>query len=250
MDPDYHSNSPGKCPRCGMTLVLHVPDRVEFPLELSQSPAILKPGDTANLTFRVLNPAGQAVRHFETVHEKLMHLFVVSENLKFFAHVHPVIQPDGSFQLPIRLPYGGMYRLLADYYPSGSVPQLAVDTLYVTGASGRAHLAPALAPQKSVNLGATLRLDPAQPLAGFESKLLYDLKPAEGLEPYLGAWGHMLAVSEDLIDLLHLHPFLLSGSTVQFNIIFPRPGLYKIWSQFQRQSVVNTIVFTVPVQAL
>ncbi len=149
MDPDYHSNSPGKCPRCGMTLVLHVPDRVEFPLELSQSPAILKPGDTANLTFRVLNPAGQAVRHFETVHEKLMHLFVVSENLKFFAHVHPVIQPDGSFQLPIRLPYGGMYRLLADYYPSGSVPQLAVDTLYVTGASGRAHLAPALAAQKS-----------------------------------------------------------------------------------------------------
>ena len=33
MDPDYHASQPGKCPRCGMTLVLHVPERIEYPLE-------------------------------------------------------------------------------------------------------------------------------------------------------------------------------------------------------------------------
>jgi heavy metal-binding protein len=250
MDPDYHSDNPGVCPRCGMKLVMKVPDRIEYPLELAHFPEILRPGETAKLKFRVLDPSGRPVHRFETVHEKLIHLFVVSENLDFFAHVHPVFQPDGSFDLEIRLPYGGMYRMLADYYPQGSVPQLAIQTLYVAGKSGPAHLAEAIAPQKETNLDAALRIDPSPVLAGFETKLFYDLSPAEGLEPYLGAWGHMLAVSEDLIDMMHQHPFLVTGSTVQFNVIFPRPGLYKIWTQFQRQSTVNTVVFTVSVRAL
>jgi hypothetical protein len=60
----------------------------------------------------------------------------------------------------------------------------------------------------------------------------------------------MLAASSDLIDLLHVHPFLVKGGDIQFNLIFPRPGLYRIWTQFQRSEVVNTTVFTVPVKAL
>ena len=117
-----------------MKFVLHVPDRIEYPLEMSQSPERLKPGDSVALTFRVLDPVtGRPVKRFELVHEKLMHLFVVSENLQFFEHVHPQLQSDGSFRLSTRLPNGGMYRLLADYYPSGSVPQLTIETLYVSG---------------------------------------------------------------------------------------------------------------------
>jgi hypothetical protein len=252
MDPDYHSDKPGRCPRCGMKLVLHIPDRIEYPFEMSQSPELIKPNAPVDLTFRVLDPrTGVPVRHFEIVHEKLIHLFIVSENLQYFAHVHPVAQPDGSFRLSVKLPYGGMYRLLADFYPSGSVPQLAAKTLFVSGTCESVKLTPQLTPSHSENLTASLRLDPEQPLAGFETKLFFTLDPAAGLEPYLGAWGHMLAVSEDLIDLIHSHPFLADGGpSVQFNILFPRPGLYRIWTQFQRQGVVNTVVFTLPVKAL
>jgi hypothetical protein len=251
MDPDYRSNAPGKCPRCGMTLVLRVPDRVEYPLQVSQHPEALNPGDTVTLTLRVLHPAtGQTVKNFEIVHEKLMHLFLVSENLEFFAHEHPVLQPDGSFTLDVRLPYGGMYRMLADYYPSGSVPQLAINTLFVSGAPQLRKIAPSLAPCPSENLTASLRLDPDPPVADLESKLIYTLSPADGLQPYLGAWAHMLIASADLIDLLHLHPFLVTGANLQFNVIFPRTGMYRIWTQFQRRNVVNTVVFTVPVKSL
>lgn len=251
MDPDYRSNAPGVCPRCGMKLVLKVPDRIEYPLKVSQHPESLKPGDTVTLTFRVLNPiTGQTVRSFEIVHEKLMHLFLVSENLEFFAHVHPVPQPDGSFTLDVRLPYGGMYRMLADYYPSGSVPQLAVNTLFVSGAPQLRKIVPAFAPCPAENLTASLRLDPDPPIAGLESKLLYTLSPATKLQHYLGAWAHMLVVSSDLIDLLHLHPFLVNGGNMQFNVIFPRSGIYRMWTQFQRENIVNTVVFTVPVRSL
>ena len=252
MHPDYRSDKPGFCPRCGMKLVIGVPDRVEYPLEISQSPELLKPGDLATLTLRALDPAtGKAVTRFEIVHEKIVHLFVVNENLTFFEHVHPTLESDGSFRQKIRLPYGGMYRLLADFYPSGSVPQLAVGTLFVNGDCQKASLSPAVAPYRSENLTAALRIEPEQPIAGLKTRLVFSLDPANGLKRYLGAWAHMLAASEDLIDLIHLHPFLATGnSSMQFNIIFPREGMYRVWTQIQRENVVNTLVFTIPVKAL
>ncbi|MBV9267850.1 MAG: hypothetical protein JO061_16905 [Acidobacteriaceae bacterium] len=235
-----------------MKLIPYVPDRTEFALSVSHQPDLLLPGHAARLTFRMIDPrTGQPVQHFEIVHEKLMHLFLVSENLEFFAHVHPEPRADGSFQLTTELPLSGMYRMLADYYPSGSLPQLSVDTLYVKGPSHPAHLTPSLEPCKSANLTASIRMEPGQPLAGLETRLLFTLDPAVGLEPYLGVWGHMLAASEDLIDLLHIHPFIANGGPdMQFNVIFPRPGLYRVWTQFQRQGQVNTTVFTVPVSSL
>jgi len=252
MDPDYHSDQPGKCPRCGMTLVLHVPERVEYPLEMTHTPDLLHPNQPANLTLRIIDPAtGQTVKHFEIVHEKLMHFFFVSENLEYFSHNHPVLQIDGSFDLSIVLPMGGMYRTLADFYPADAVPQLAVNTLFVSGSAPPSQIEASLAPSKAANMTASLRMDPPEPIAGLQSKLFYTLDPVDGLELYLGVWAHMLVVSSDLIDMLHIHPFLKDqSSTIQFNVIFPRPGLYRIWTQFQRKGVVNTTVFTVPVKTL
>ena len=250
MDPDVRSSKAGVCPRCGMKLSLHVPERLEFPLEMTHAPDAVKPGDSVDLTLRVLDPdTNRTATRFELVHEKLMHLFVVSENLQFFAHEHPQLQSDGTFHLTVHVPYGGMYRVLADYYPVGGVPQLAVDTFFAIGQSEGPHLTPAVAPAKAENLIAALHTDPEQPLAGLETKMFFTIHPADKLEPYLGAWGHMLAASEDLIDLIHLHPFLSDGrGGIQFNVIFPRSGLYRIWTQFQRNSVVNTVAFTLPVK--
>lgn len=250
MDRDVHLNHPGKCPRCGMTLLLKVPERIEYPLFLNVEPKAPKPGQEASLHLRVLDPEGKQVRQFEEVHEKLIHLFIVSEDLEFFAHVHPVYQPDGSFLLKTVLPKAGMYRLLADYYPAGSVPQLALETLYVKGSSRPPQLNLSLTAQPASNLTAALRLEPVQVMAGLETRLFYTLQPNDGLERYLGAWGHMLIASEDLIDMMHLHPFLADISSIQYNVIFPRPGNYKVWSQFQRLGVVNTVAFSLKVNAI
>ena len=252
MDPDYRSSKPGICPRCGMTLVANIPERLDYRLEITQSPDFVKPGDLVTLTLCVVHPITLArVSQFEIVHEKLIHLFIVSENLEVFAHVHPLLQSDGSFSYQAKLPYPGMYRLLADFYPAGSVPQLAVGTLLVTGISQSVIPRASLAPKTAENLRVSLHLEPEQPIAGLESKLFFTLTPQEGLEPYLGAWAHMLCASSDLIDLLHLHPaYGMKQGTVQFNLIFPRPKTYRLWTQFQRQGVVNTVMFTIPVRNL
>ena len=60
----------------------------------------------------------------------------------------------------------------------------------------------------------------------------------------------MLAASDDLIDMIHTHPFIADGSPeMQFSLVFPRPRTYRVWVQFQRHGVVNTAHFDIPVRA-
>ena len=149
------------------------------------------------------------MNHFELVHEKLMHMFIVSQDLEYFIHDHPVAAADGNFQYSARLPKAGMYRVLADYYPSGGTPQLTAKMIFVPGGALRmARLAADSSPKHTNNMDVELVTEPAEPIAGFKTMLFFRVKPAEGLEQYLGAWGHMLAASDDLIDLIHTHPFL------------------------------------------
>jgi len=108
-----------------------------------------------------------------------------------------------------------------------------------------------IAPKESVNLRASLSLEPSVPIPAKKTLLFIDLDPVDGLELYLGAWAHMLIESHDLIDTIHAHPSAADSSgKMQFDIFFPREAIYRIWIQFQRQGKVNTVAFTLPVKAL
>ena len=256
MDRDVRSKTPGKCPRCGMTLVANLPDPVEYPVDLSVDPPQIPSARPITLEFRIADPvSGAPVKHFEIVHEKLFHLFIVSQDLEYFAHVHPEF--DGAvFRLNTVLPKAGTYRLLADFYPTGGTPQLAPKTITTAGyttplEAGIPRLEPDVSPKRGENLEVELKLDPPQPIASKKTMLFVHLTPADGLEPYIGAWAHLLAVSDDLVDTIHGHPFIANGGPdMQFNIFFPRETVYRVWIQFQRKGVVNTVAFTIPVTGL
>ena len=222
-------------------------------MELKMSPAAPKPGSDVAFSFKIDDPkTGAQVSKFEVVHEKLFHLFVVSQDLQFFLHQHPTMLPDSTFRYETKLPKPGLYRLLADFYPTGGTPQLIAKTVIIPGGTiATAKLQPDLATKHTENMDVQLVMDPPQPIAGLKTLLFFRLNPADGLEQYIGAWAHMLAASDDLIDLIHTHPFLANGGPqMQFNLIFPRARTYRIWVQFQRKGVVNTAVFTVPVSEL
>jgi hypothetical protein len=257
MDREIRTRGPGKCPRCGMALVAGIRDHVEYPLEVQVSPPRIPAGRTISLLVRARHPkTGKPVLDFEIVHEKLWHLFLVSHDLEYFAHVHPEPAGGGSFRLETVLPRPGAYRLLADFYPKGGTPQLVSKVVTTAGfarplEASAPRLEPDLAPKRGENLEAELTMEPPQPIAGKKTMMFFRLRPGDGLEPYLGAWGHMLAASEDLIDTIHAHPFLADGGPqVQFNLFFPRETRYRVWVQFQRQGVVNTLAFTVPATQL
>ena len=248
MDPNVRSSTASRCPRCGMRLVSSMLAPMEYRVAMKVRPSAPRPGEKVRLTFTVEHPrTGGRVKAFETVHDRLHHLFIVSQDLEFFAHEHPRLSRDGVFHLDLTLPRQGIYRLLSDFYPRHGTPQLIEDTLIVGApAESMTRWESELRPKRSANLEVSLATEPDRPIAGARTRLQFRIEPAQGLEPYLGAWGHLLAASEDLVDMIHSHPFLADGGPqLQFNVILPRPVRYRIWAQFQRQSIVNTASFDV-----
>jgi hypothetical protein len=253
MDPDVRGHAPGTCPRCGMKLVAGIPDPVEYTMDLKVAPAAPKPLQPAELMFTVRDPwKDRPVSKFQIVHERLFHMFIVSQDLKYFVHDHPVLEEDGNFHYKTAFPGGGLFRILGDFYPDGATPQLIAKSVIVPGpAPEPAKLTRDYSTKDAENMQVELVTDPPQPIAHEKTMMFFRIKPADGLEKYLGAWGHMLAASDDLIDMIHTHPFLADGGPqVQFNVIFPRARMYRVWVQFQRQGVVNTVRFDVPVEEL
>ena len=253
MDSDVRSDRPGKCPRCGMELRANLPPYREYVLQLSTEPGGIRPGQPFKLKLRILNPDGRtSATAFNTIHERLFHLFVVSQDMRFFAHEHPTLLDDGSFEWKGVLPRPGLYRLLGDFFPVTGTPQMAVQTLIVPGrVEPLKELAVDLGAKQGENTQVSLLTDPAAPLEGKEARLLFRLQPDSGLEPYLGTWAHLLAASSDLVDVLHEHPWNpQSLPRLDFKVIFPRHGFYKVWLQFQRQGVVSTVAFVVAVAEL
>jgi len=270
MHPEVTAGEAGRCRKCGMALVAGDPfDTREYSLELTTMPAAVKAGQPATLFFTVRHPGTSAlITQYELVHEKPYHLFIVSNDMEFFEHVHPTQQPDGRWAMEVTLPRAGDYRVLSDFLPTGGSPQFVGRTLETAGFTGdlesqQPHLQPDTVFSRTVgSITAHLDLEPSTLVEGQYGHLAFTLTDAKtgrlvtDLQPYLGAFGHALILSEDMRDYVHSHPFEgpesdvskgAGGPTVTFELYMPRAGKYRAWSQFQRNGEVVTVPFTVNV---
>ena len=275
MHPDVMSDKPGKCPKCAMTLVrTRRPEMAEYEVKLATTPAVVKPGKKFRLSFLISHPkTRELVKEFNIVHDKPFHLFVVSQDLTYFAHIHPQQQADGGFTIETMVPKAGSYIIYCDIFPVGGMPQVAHLNLITAGFDGdlfssQAQLEPDKILTKTLDgVRFELTLNPPEPIGGRPATLKYHLTdektggPVTDLQPYLGAWGHTLILSEDVSDYIHSHPTemipdgvdrtkIYGGPDVSFDAFFPRPGRYRVWSQFQRQGQLITVSFTIGVRRL
>jgi hypothetical protein len=246
----------------------------EFNLKFECSPKSPKPNEKIRLRFAIFNPrTGEQVKDFYVTHEKLFHLFIVSQDLSEFQHIHPALERDGSFTIETVLPRAGNYKIYSDIYPNEGAPQVVQQNLTTAGYSSdlvatRPHITPDSSLVKTVDgMKIELKLEPSNIIAGQPVALKYHLtdakteQPVRDLVPYLGAWGHTLTLSEDQSDYVHSHPEemvpatadkskIRGGPDATFNAFFPRPGNYRIWTQFQRGDVLTTVSFTVRAERL
>lgn len=275
MHPEVRVEKAGKCAKCGMVLVPATPGiPVDFDLSLQSTPAVIKPGEKVRLRFQIFNPkTGAKVKQFALMHEQLFHLFVVSQDMTDFQHIHPKLEPDGTFTIDTVLSRPGYYKVYSDIYPIEGAPQVLQRNLVTAGYKADLfesvpHLQPDSVLNKTVDgVNADLKLDPPDPIAGKAMSLKYHLtdaktgEPVRDLTPYLGAWGHTLILSEDQSDYVHSHPDEIvpegengskpkGGPDVTFEAWLPRPGVYRVWSQFQRGSTLSTFSFTIRARML
>jgi hypothetical protein len=268
MHPDVLTAAPGKCPRCNMDLVpgnpLALPD---FKLEVQTTPRVVKAGQPTRFTFVVRHPlTGAPARDFLLMHDKLFHLFVISRDMEHFAHIHPEQQADGSFTIDYTLPEPGHYMVYSDFLPSGSGAQVVATPIITAGVepdviAARARLMPDL---PWVRTADGVKVELTNEVSAFQGGEEIDLvfrftdakteEPVKDLEKYLGAWGHLLILTEDMTEYVHAHPREetqpdpnappTGGPEILFDALLPKPGKYRAWLQFQRGGRLSTVVFT------
>jgi hypothetical protein len=257
MHPEIRSPGRGTCRICLMALVPIPPPRLgEYKLDVTIRPRA--GGGASGLRFAVRDPeTGDAVTTFIDVHERPFHLFIISRDLARFAHVHPEATSDGAFELREDIE-AGAYMLIADFLPAGGTTQLVQRAVVTPGYAGPLFgPTPQLQPTASEQTagGLRIRMDALSFAARRESAVRFHVSdaatgvPIGDLEPYLGASGHLLIVSEDSTAAIHAHPegVPTRGPTVTFAPVLPAPGRYKMWVQFQRKGTVVTAPFVIEV---
>lgn len=211
-------------------------------------------GPDRPLTFRIVAPDGRPVLDYVPQHERRLHLIVVRRDLREFRHVHPTLGADGTWRIAVGLTPGA-WRVFADFRPHGGGPLVLGADLAVRGTD---RPAPPAGPSRVATVdGYTVRLS-GQPEGGHTSALTVsvtrDGRPVGDLQPYLGAYGHLVALRSGDLAYLHVHPdgepgdgHTLPGPSVRFMTEIPSTGTYRLFLDFKHHGVVRTAAFTVVV---
>ena len=216
---------------------------VAYNVNLQCDPPAPVAGQPCALSLVVSEQAlGEPLRDFEPLHDRLLHLILVHDSLRHFAHLHPVLK-DGVFRVSHVFPEAGSYKLWAETRPRGAQSVLAAFRLTVSGDRGETAEADGLEGH-AIDLQTTPLVAHADVALAFRVSMAG--QPVRDLEPLMAAGGHCVVISGDLRDFLHVHPTedvpagWRGGPEVSFHTAFHRPGRYKAWGQFQHQGRVLT----------
>lgn len=208
------------------------------------------------LRFRILDEQGRNVTAYQEEHGKELHLILASRDLATFRHLHPVKAEDGTWSISVELPRAGDYRLFADFTPDAKgARNLTLGTdLAVTG-DYRPEALPEPDRTAKAGDGYTVTLDGGlRPGAARELtlKVAKDGRPVTDLQPYLGAYGHLVALRHGDLAYLHVHPggeigdsSVRPGPEVSFTATAPSTGSYRLFLDFKHEGKVRTAAFTV-----
>lgn len=244
---------------------------------LESERTLFEPGESARFSFVITDVRGRPVRdEFEPEHERELHLIVVRRDTAIYEHLHPRKQADGTWSVELTLPEPGVYRAFADFTIDGTGRTLATD-LFVPGDFRPVSLPEPATTDSDGGYDVELRADDAK--ANSESSLTFavtrDGRPAENLEDYLGAKGHLVALREGDLAYLHVHPFgggelgassaedgdhdedghgderggdaLTDAHEVSFAATYPSAGRYRLFLQFKTDGEIRTVAYTMEV---
>ena len=182
-------------------------------------------GRSAPYVFRILGPDGKTVRDFEVEHERRLHLIVVGREPDApFLHLHPRQRGDGSWTVPLKIPFAGSYRVFADFTTGGERRTLGIDLVATGGPLPYAWW-------DSIYV---------VKLSEQDDRLTFDVRGDTGpvrTQPYLGAGGHLVVLREGDFAYIHAHA---EQDELAFDVPFPSEGRYRLYLQFKVDGNVVT----------
>ena len=214
----------------------------------------LSAGEKTTLKFTYLDQESQRpFSKFMTMHEKKMHLIVIHESFKYFAHIHPELN-NGEFTIDINkyqnddpdnggtvntLPVGGKYWLFSEAMPMKQGMVISKNEIQVTGkrsresrpvfTDGRRRIVRYVDKLGNLSLGPSHYkvtfnyeqfdfCDRWMPKFYFQWEELVDGKyvPVSQFARWLGMGGHAILINAENQAFHHLHAFLPMATAGEF----------------------------------
>jgi len=216
--------------------------------------------------------SGAIVSEFDLDMTKRMHVIVVSDDFRSFAHLHPRALANGHMIVEIVAPRGA-YHVYADSEPHGVGQQVF---RFDVGAGGGPSTTLRYArDDKGGAPGVTavagpyvVRISTLQLRAGRENAIGLNVTengvPANDLQPYLGAAGHAVFLNVRDLTYVHVHPSVAgatiamhgmdmsdaapAGPNLTLHANVREPGTYKLWFEFRGGAVLYTAPFVITVR--
>jgi hypothetical protein len=225
-------------------------------LTLKPASTTVKPG-AQTLGFQVLDASGQPQTDYAVDATKLLHFYLVRQDLTGFQHLHPTLS-NGTWSIAVDALTPGPYRMYTDFVAKDSkgteTPAVLSTPLTVTGAYTATALPATASSATADGLTATMTGTIA---AGTESKVSFQItengKPVTDLETYLDSFAHMTALNASTLAYQHIHPGLTAtpgqkgGPTLPFEVDLPEKGTYRLFLQVQRAGTLHLLPLTVTV---
>lgn len=205
-------------------------------------------GSNSELTFNIKDKtSGLPVSELDVVHDKIMHVILIRNDLEYFDHIHPRQKEIGVFSVSYQFYAPGEYRVWIDFTVDGM--QHIVD--FDMAVTGNSEDQPAPNNMKNLNIETKL---PYEIKVNEPTKLDFIVKDSNNNsvfieEKFLEANAHLIVIDEKLSEFGHSHDEEFDGNNnISFEYNFKNTGQHKLWLQFSVDKVIRTAEFELDVK--
>lgn len=204
-------------------------------------------GKPVAVTLHVSNMMGgkpMGPESFSVVHTEKVHVLGIDPSLTDYSHSHPL--PDaksGDWRFEFTPKFNRPYHLWLDVTPVAGEQQYVMVTVNENGQPAAAEKVPSLTAAVG-DIRATLTFE--APLTAGQAAmgrlaLIRGGRPLAALEPVMGAYGHIVGISEDWTTIAHVHPLGTEptrasdrgGPTIDFHLEPAQVGFLKLFAQIR-----------------
>jgi hypothetical protein len=222
-------------------------------------PSTIGLGGPTMVRFQIVDSAGMPVTKYTVDQTKLLHFYVVRDDLRGYQHLHPELTA-GTWTIPVTFTMPGPYRLYTDSEPTGpegTATHIVLSAPFTVPGVYAAQALPEASTTSRVD-GYTVTLASTTVPHGQGTPLTFTVtkngKPVTDLQTYLDSYAHMTALQSGTLAYEHLHPEstpssteALGGPALAFHAEFSAAGTYGLFLQFQTAGVLHLATFNLPV---
>ena len=258
--------------------VSSVPDEKPS-VTLSFKPQEIQTDIPVILSFSIADKNGKPIKNLSISHERILHVVIISRDLRVFDHLHPEdfgpisndIREHGRYDVRYVFPKAGEYLIAVDFAVGHKhfSDQFIVE---VVGEKGMGQVQFDFTKEKDFGTyHVLLHTEPEHVKEGQKTKLIFKIskggKKVTDIEPYLAAPMHLAVVHSDLKTFIHAHGVKPGnepeehgishihgmvqdslGPEIVSSVRFPSSGIYKIFGEMKHEGKIILLEFMINVE--